>query len=641
MKDGFIKVAAATTEVKVANVEFNVQKIKEEILSLYNGGVKVMAFGELCVTAYTCGDLFYDDALLSSAADGVDEIRAFSNGIKAVIVIGAPIKVNSLIYNVAVVIFDGEILGFAPKTYLPNYNEFYEKRVFAPAPKEYKEISFKGKKYPFSASLVFSAQDFCQLKIGVEICEDLWSPAPPSVNLALNGATLILNLSASNELVGKAEYRRERVTSQSARLICAYVYANEGDGESTTDVVYSGHTLIAENGKIKGEGKPFEYKTAQAVVDLKRLEYERSKQFNYDVPVTPVTFIPFNIGVTETELDFDVYKTPFVPKGDKKQEERAELILNMQARALAKRVSHAGAKSAVIGLSGGLDSTLALIVAVKAFDILKKDRKEIIAVTMPCFGTTGRTFDNSVSLAKALGVTLKKIDIRKAVLRHFKDIGQKEENKDVTYENCQARERTQVLMDIANMTGGLVIGTGDLSEAALGWCTYCGDHMSMYNVNASVPKTLVRHLVRYVAGTSKTKLKNTLLDILNTPVSPELIPPKDGKIEQITEDVVGPYVLHDFFLYYYVRCGFSPKKIFRVAIRAFKGDYDEQTIFKWLNNFFNRFFSQQFKRSCMPDGVKIGSVALSPRGDLRMPSDASNVVWKKELEEIKKEYELF
>lgn len=640
MKDGFIKIGACTAEVKVANTKYNVDKVKEEIKTLYEKGVKVMVFPELCLTAYTCGDLFYDETLLDSAKDAIKEIKEFSKGIKAFIAVGAPIRLGSLIYNVAVAVCNGEILGFVPKTYLPNYSEFYEKRVFAPAPKEYKEIIFDGKAYPFSNALLFSAKDMLSLKIGIEICEDLWTPVPPSVNLAVNGATVILNLSASNELVGKAEYRKELVSSQSAKLICVYAYANSGTGESTTDVIYSGHTLIGENGRIVGEGKPFAFETATAVVDLNKLVFERNKHFNYDMPTFPVKEIFFDIGVTDTLLEGEICKTPFVPSSEKDVTERAELILTMQANALKKRLVHTNAKSAVIGLSGGLDSTLAVIVTAKAFDLCGKDRKEIIAVTMPCFGTTDRTFCNSVSLAKSLRVTLKKVDIKKAVLRHFKDIGQDEKVKDVTYENCQARERTQVLMDIANKTGGFVVGTGDLSESALGWCTYSGDHISMYNVNATVPKTLVKYLVKYVADNSRAKLKNTLNDILLTPVSPELIPPENGKISQITEDVVGPYILHDFFLYYYARCGFTPKKIFRIAVYAFKGDFTKEEIFKWLNNFYGRFFSQQFKRSCMPDGVKIGSVALSPRGDLRMPSDADKYVWKRELDKIKEEYGL-
>ena len=623
MKDGFLRVASATPHIKVADCTGNAQKIIAMAKEASANGASLVVFPELCITGYTCGDLFLQRALLNSAQENLKAIISETKDLDCVILVGLPVRANSGLYNCAAVICHGDLLGLVPKKYIPNYSEFYELRHFTPAKDELTSINFLGKQTYFGKNVIFECLDMPEFKLGVEICEDLWTAEPPSGKLALNGATIIANLSASDEVIGKADYRRMLVKSQSARLLSAYVYTSAGLGESTQDLVFSGHNLICENGSILAEAKRFETGIIYADVDLQRMENERAKA-NTFVGEYNFERVCFHLPVKDLELKRYFSKTPFVPTNKTNLDERCGEILTIQATGLATRIQHTNAKSVVIGLSGGLDSTLALIVAVHAMDMLKRDRKDIIAVTMPCFGTTKRTKSNAEILAESYGVSFKDINISKAVTQHFEDIGQSLDVLDVTFENGQARERTQVLMDIANKTGGFVVGTGDLSELALGWATYNGDHMSMYAVNASIPKTLVRHLTAFEAEHSEGNLKKALLDILDTPVSPELLPPKDGEISQKTEDLVGPYELHDFFLYYFVRQGFTPKKIFRLAKIAFNGAYDDETIRKWLKTFLRRFFSQQFKRSCLPDGPKVGTVTLSPRGDWRMPSDAVN-----------------
>ena len=606
-------------------------------------GAKVIVFPELCITGYTCQDLFLQGKLLDKALEGLDRIIDATNGIDALVFVGTPLEVDGKLYNTAAAIFAGHILAFIPKKNLPNYAEYYEARHFYPGFSDPVCIGYKGQDVVIGQNVIFTTPAVKGLQIACEICEDLWVADTPSTRHAMNGANLIVNLSAGNEIIGKAEYRRMLVKATSARLVCGYVYCDAGDGESTQDLVFPGHNLIAENGTLLSESKCFKANTIYADIDVERLRTERRRitTFNVNDPSQVIdnnnyAKITFDIEQKETRLDRKFYRFPFVPADDKERNERCEHILSIQSEGLKKRLLHTGAKKAVIGLSGGLDSTLALLVMAKAFDLCGLDRSGIIAVTMPCFGTTDRTYNNALTLAKTLNTTLREINIEKAVRVHFEDIGHDENDLSVTYENCQARERTQVLMDIANKEGGLVIGTGDMSELALGWATYNGDHMSMYGVNAGVPKTLVRHLVKYYADTCKNNaLSEALLDVLNTPVSPELLPPKDGDISQKTEDLVGPYELHDFFLYYMLRCGFAPSKVYRVAKQAFEGVYDEETILKWLKTFYRRFFTQQFKRSCLPDGPKVGAVALSPRGDLRMPSDAVSKLWLDELEALK------
>ena len=642
MKYGFIKTAAITPEIKVADTEFNAEQIICLIEKAEKAGAELTVFPELSVTGYTCGDLFYSDVLLNGALKALKEIADGTKDKKMLVFVGLPVKINGLIYNVAAAVNQGEVLCLIPKTRLPNYNEFYEKRWFA----AWKQgidgqtvvAPYFDKPLTVYRNVVFKDKTESRFMVSAEICEDLWAADSPSVSHAESGANIIVNLSCSDETVGKAEYRRNLITVQSAKLSCAYVYADAGEGESTTDLVFAGHNLIAENGTLLNESKLFDNSMITADIDVGFLDYERSKIFNSDltgeeIPAGSYRTVYFDGYKGSDNLERVFSKTPFVPEDSAALYGRAELILEMQAEGLKKRIKHTSAKTAVIGLSGGLDSTLAILVAVKAMGKLNRNLKDIIAVTMPCFGTTSRTFDNTVKLAKSLGVTLKKVDITKSVIRHLKDI-KHGGNTDTTYENAQARERTQVIMDIANMTGGLVVGTGDLSELALGWATYNGDHMSMYGVNSSVPKTLVRYIVRHYADASRGKLKAVLYDILDTPVSPELLPPTDGEIAQKTEDIVGPYILHDFYLYNMLRRGYSPKKIYFVAKKTFKCEFDNQTILKWLKIFIKRFFAQQFKRSCVPDGVKVGSVALSPRGDLRMPSDAVCSLWLNELEEL-------
>lgn len=644
MKDGFLKAAVSTPELRVADCQFNKEQLVKKAKEMEQKGVKLLAFPELALTGYTCSDLFLQDTLLSGAEQALLDYVSETKELDLVSIVGMPLEHKGSLYNVAVVVDHGMIRGIVPKTYLPNYGEFYEARQFRPG---FGEISWhlfpSGDMAPMGANQVFVDDERETLCFGVEICEDLWTPNPPSAKLASANALIMVNLSASDELTGKAAYRRQLVMNQSARTITAYLYADAGEGESTTDMVFAGHNMIAENGVLLAESKPFAAeKDLITEIDLGRLHNERRRMGTFfqmpqgeKYPGILQNSVQFGANV-ETVLTRHVEKMPFVPSNRNDREARCEEILNIQSYGLAKRLRHTGCGHAVIGLSGGLDSTLALLVTVRAFDQTGLDRKGIVCVTMPCFGTTTRTYDNAVSLAEELGTTLREIPIRDAVMGHFQDIGHDSEVHDVTYENGQARERTQILMDVANQVNGLVIGTGDMSELALGWATYNGDHMSMYGVNCSVPKTLVRYLVQFYADTSKKNgLKEVLYDVLDTPVSPELLPPKNGEIAQKTEDIVGPYELHDFFLYYLLRCGCRPAKIFRLAVYAFRGDYDQQTILKWLSTFCHRFFRQQFKRSCLPDGPKVGTVSVSPRGDLRMPSDACDTLWKAELDRIR------
>ena len=634
MKNGFVKVAAATPDIRVADVEFNTQNIINVMEEAQKNGAKILVFPELCVTGYTCSDLFDHSVLLKASRKALLEIAENTSDKDMLVFVGAPLEVNGKLYNVAAAMNQGEILGFTTKTFLPNYGEFYEMRQFTPGPQTVREITFEGKKIPFGPQILFQAEGMEELVVAAEICEDVWSPIPPSIQAALEGATVIVNCSASDETIGKDTYRRALISGQSARLISGYIYANAGEGESTTDLVFGGHNIIAENGTVLKESSRYVNEIIYSELDLQRITGERRKNTTFQ-PLDEETLVrvPFTIEETKTFLTRTFPKKPFVPSDEQTRAQRCEEILTIQAMGLKKRLAHTNARTAVVGISGGLDSTLALLVTARAFDMLGRDKKDIIAVTMPCFGTTDRTYQNACEMSKKVGATLIEVPIADAVNVHFRDIGHDPEDHSVTYENCQARERTQVLMDIANKTWGMVIGTGDLSELALGWATYNGDHMSMYGVNASVPKTLVRHLVKYAADdTTDEALKNVLYDVLDTPVSPELLPPKDGDIAQKTEDLVGPYELHDFFLYFMLRFGYEPSKIFRIACMTFDGEYDKETIFKWLETFCRRFFSQQFKRSCLPDGPKVGTVALSPRGDWRMPSDASVAVWMKDLE---------
>ena len=633
MKHGFVKVAAATPDIRVADVAFNMERIMDDISEACRNGAKILAFPELCLTGYTCSDLFTHDVLLNAAKDALLETARFTADKDILAFVGVPLEIEGKLYNVAAALNRGKIIGLTTKTFLPNYGEFYEMRQFTPGPKEARYISFEGERIPFGPCILFQSTVMEKLIVSAEICEDVWSPVPPSITAALEGATVIVNCSASDETIGKDAYRRELISGQSARLIAGYVYANAGEGESTTDLVFGGHNIIAENGTILKEAKRYHNEIIYSELDIQRIVAERRKNTTFQTgEYQTLIRVPFYVEMGKTKLTRTFPKRPFVPADEAARAQRCEEILTIQAMGLKKRLAHTNARTAVVGISGGLDSTLALLVTARAFDMLGKDKKEILAVTMPCFGTTDRTYQNACEMARQVGATLKEVPIAEAVNIHFRDIGQDPEDHSVTYENSQARERTQVLMDIANKTWGMVIGTGDMSELALGWATYNGDHMSMYGVNASVPKTLVRHLVKYAADdTADEKLKKVLYDVLDTPVSPELLPPKDGDIAQKTEDLVGPYELHDFFLYYMLRFGYEPSKIFRLAELTFKGEYDNVTILKWLETFCRRFFSQQFKRSCLPDSPKIGTVALSPRGDWRMPSDACVSVWLKDL----------
>lgn len=636
MRQGFIKVAALTPKVTVADTQANRKEICRLMDEAEAKGAKILVFPELCITGYTCGDLFYQQVLLREAKKELLAIAKYTQCKDYLAFVGLPLEYNGKLYNVAAAVTQGKVLGLVPKTHIPNYNEFYERRHFAPGMKQPVPVALdEDTVVPMGTRVLFQCRQMPELKIGAEICEDVWAPNPPGVEHALAGATLLVNLSASDETTGKDMYRKSLVTGQSGRLICGYVYCSAGDGESTQDVVYSGHNLIAENGTLLAESRRFCNESIYTELDMVRLNEERRRMSTFMTSDESYINVEFSLKEEKTELTRFVDPAPFVPGNKADREKRCEEIFMIQAMGLKKRLEHTHAATAVVGISGGLDSTLALLVMVKAFDLIGKDHKDIVAVTMPGFGTTDRTYDNAVSLIKSLGATFREVSIVDSVRVHFKDIGQDEAVHDVTYENGQARERTQILMDIANKSGGMVIGTGDMSELALGWATYNGDHMSMYGVNASVPKTLVRHLVCYYADTCADEtLQKVLYDVLDTPVSPELLPPEDGKISQKTEDIVGPYELHDFFLYYILRFGCTPKKIYRLANYAFVGTYDTETIQKWLKTFYRRFFSQQFKRSCLPDGPKVGTVAVSPRGDLRMPSDASARVWMEELEHL-------
>ena len=627
MKHGYIKVAAITPEVKVADCGSNALSIVEAFSRAGEAGAKIIVSPELSLTGYTCGDLFLQDALLRGAREGLKTVVQKTKDLDALLFVGLPLQNDGRIYNVAAVLNRGKILAFVPKTFLPNYDEFYEKRWFAPAPKTTGKVFFDGEEYLFGTDLLFRCESMPGLVVAAEICEDAWAVLTPGSRHALAGATVIANLSASDEIVGKADFRRKLFSAYSARLVAGIVYADAGRGESTTDVVFAGHDLIFENGKMLSESAPFEDGYACSEIDVDYLAHERSKLYNYAYETSAHQEIPFGLYFSDVDLTREYDKNPFVPDDEKELSDRSDLILRLQSEGLAKRIAHTHAKTVVVGVSGGLDSTLTMLVAVRAVKIAGTGCK-VIGVTMPCFGTTGRTYNNACRLVRELGAELREVNIKEAVTVHLKDIGH-DMTPDVTYENAQARERTQVLMDIANRENGFVVGTGDLSELALGWATYNGDHMSMYGTNASVPKTLVRHLVRYEANRSEGTLAATLFDVLDTPVSPELLPPKDGEIAQKTEDIVGPYELHDFFLYHTVRNGFSPDKILRIAKKTFCGVYTEETVEEWLAVFCKRFFAQQFKRSCMPDGVKVGSVDLSPRGSWRMPSDAASTLWKK------------
>ena len=645
MKHGFIKVAAAVPAVKVADVEYNIQQIESLIVQGEGRGVEVIVFPELCITGYSCQDLFKEQLLLDRAENAVIALLDFTRKLDIISIVGLPIVINGLLYNCAVVIQGGQLLGIIAKTYLPNYAEFYEKRWFASAQDlNPSSFYFAGGMVSVSADpKLFVTAD--GVKFGVEICEDVWAPIPPSNNLALAGADIIFNLSASDELIGKHAYLKGLLAQQSARTISAYVYASCGFGESTQDVVYGGNAMIFENGRLLAEGERFSFQpqTQMCQVDVERLRAERRENTTFvnaqrhahaqDILCKPVAQRDF-------ELERLVDPHPFIPK-EENMHDACEEILSIQVAGLGKRLFHINANKVVVGISGGLDSTLALLVTVKTFDKLGLDRKGIIGITMPGFGTTDRTYNNAIKLMEALGVTVREISIAKAVTQHFEDIGHNAKVHDVTYENSQARERTQILMDVANQENAIVIGTGDLSELALGWATYNGDHMSMYGVNAGVPKTLIRYLVSYVAGELRqtgmagAKVADILIDVIDTPISPELTPADEqGNIKQKTEDLVGPYELHDFFIYYFLRYGFSPRKIFLLAQRAFGDTYSDEVIKKWLTTFCRRFFNQQFKRSCLPDGPKVGSVSLSPRGDWRMPSDASSALWLKECESL-------
>lgn len=628
---GYVRCAAASLKMEVANPRWNEQEMEHVIAEAVSNGVAILVLPECAMTGYTCADLFFQKTLLEETEHQIAKLKKFLEGKEIIVAVGAPIQIENKLYNMGIVLQNGHILGMVPKTYLPNYNEFYEQRWFASSTdlKE-TEIEFLGEIVPVGKDLLFGNQN---TYFALEICEDLWSVTPPSDTYALNGATILLNLSASNETIGKKEYRENLIKMHSAKQISAYVYASSGPLESTTDILFSGATLIYENGSKLAEGKRFQFDNTLTIgdVDVEKLLHDRMKNTSFHTDqLEPVRKIHCSISATNQPIRRTYAKYPFVPSNPNKRNERANEILTIQSCALARRLKHTGSKKCILGVSGGLDSTLAYLVILRAFDILKIAPQNLIAVTMPGFGTTDRTYQNAKELIRKTGATLREVSIKDACILHYKDIGHDAGNHDVTYENTQARERTQILMDIANQENGLVIGTGDLSELALGWCTYNGDHMSMYAVNTSIPKTLVRYLVEYEMQNNET-LHDVLKSILDTPISPELLPPsKDGKILQKTESKIGPYMLHDFFLYHFLRNGFSTKKIFYLAKETFKDDYEEEELRKWLTVFMKRFFSQQFKRSCLPDGVKVGSVSLSPRGDLRMPSDATSKIWIEE-----------
>lgn len=638
MKHGFIKVAAASPSLRVGDTRYNLAQAQDALAQAETLGANLLVLPELFLSAYTCGDLFYSETLLRASLDALVSLRDFSAGKRCVVAVGVPVRLGGKLYNCAAVVQNGRVLGIVPKVTLPNYGEFYERRQFTSGA-DYRgedSLTLAGERVAFGRRLLFCCEEMESFVFGVEICEDLWAPVPESTGLCLAGATVIANLSASNELVGKDEYRRLLIASSSSRLACGYVYASAGHGESTQDLSFGGHCLVYENGALLAERKPFEdNKLLVTELDLLRLTSARHHCTSFDASGAPdCRRIGFSQPLAETALTRTIEKNPFVPAGGAGLAERAETILRIQADGLMRRVEHINCPKLILGVSGGLDSTLALLVSVRAMDALSRSREDILAVTMPCFGTTARTRSNAEKLCEKLGVSFRTVDISASVRCHFADIGHDEAVTDVTYENAQARERTQVLMDIANDTGGIVVGTGDLSELALGWATYNGDHMSMYAVNASVPKTLVRYIVEYEMQRADAETAAVLRDILLTPVSPELLPAQNGEIAQKTEDLVGPYELHDFFLYHMLRTGASPARIFRLAQYAFAGEYDRDTILKWLRTFIRRFFAQQFKRSCLPDGPKVGTVSLSPRGDWRMPSDASAKLWLDEVDAL-------
>ena len=636
MRDGFVKVSTVTPDLKVADTGYNAEKIIACMKECAAQGSKLAVFPELCLTGYTCGDLFLQKALLDGALAALESVRKASEEMDLLTVVGLPLEVCHELYNCAAFVKDGAILGLVPKSCIPNYAEFYEARHFSPGPETPEFIELLGEDVPFGTNLLFSCLEIPEFTVAAEICEDVWTVTPPSCRHARAGATVIVNPSASDELSSKRAYRRELIKGQSARLVCAYLYCDAGEGESTTDLVFAGHDMIAENGTMLVENTTRANGIFTTEIDVQKLCAERRRMTTFTAEgMDDYLVATFSTDVEQTTLTREIDSMPFVPSDDSLRAERCEEIIGIQALGLKKRLRHINAKTAVVGISGGLDSTLALLITARAFDMLGLDRKGIIGITMPCYGTTDRTYNNALSLMEALHITVREIPIREAVTVHLRDIGHDLDNHNVTYENAQARERTQVLMDVANDVNGLVVGTGDLSELALGWATYNGDHMSMYGVNGSIPKTLVRYLVRYFADeTEDATLRKTLLDVLDTPVSPELLPAENGTISQKTEDIVGPYELHDFFLYHMMRFGYLPSKIYRMAVYAFEGRYDGETILKWLKTFYRRFFSQQFKRSCLPDGPKVGSVALSPRGDLRMPSDACVTLWQQDLEKI-------
>ena len=632
-EQGFVRVGAVVPKLKVADTEFNCNEIIKQIEVASNNKIQIVVFPELCVTGYTCQDLFEQDTLLEEAEKALNKILDYTNNLDIICIIGMPIKAENQLFNTAVVIQKGKILGIVPKTFIPNYGEFYEKRWFASSKNaNKKEIEILDQKVPFGIDLLFKDKENNEICFGIGICEDIWAVEPPSNKLALLGANIIFNLSASNEVIGKKEYRRDLVKMQSAKTISGYVYCSSGVNESTSDVVFSGESMIFENGSCLTNNQRFDFESNMIFteIDTKRLANDRRKNISFMGDSVDLEYREIKINIPDNieDLTREYSKTPFVPEDKKKISEICEEILNIQSYGLAKRLLHTNINKTIIGISGGLDSTLAFLVIIKAYEILNLPKEKIIAITMPGFGTTSRTHNNSMKLINEYGATFREINITKSSLQHFEDIGHDKNIKDVTYENAQARERTKILMDIANKENGLVVGTGDLSELALGWCTYNGDHMSMYSVNASIPKTLVKYIIKWVADNSKEECKNIINDILDTPISPELLPPdENGNIEQKTEEQVGPYILHDFFLYHFLRYGAEPKKIYILACKTFKNDFKKEEIKHWLQVFIKRFFTQQFKRNCMPDGPKVGTVSLSPRGDLRMPSDASYNIW--------------
>lgn len=632
-EQGFVRVGAVVPKLKVADTEFNCNEIIKQIEVASNNKIQIVVFPELCVTGYTCQDLFEQDTLLEEAEKALNKILDYTNNLDIICIIGMPIKAENQLFNTAVVIQKGKILGIVPKTFIPNYGEFYEKRWFASSKNaNKKEIEILDQKVPFGIDLLFKDKENNEICFGIEICEDIWAVEPPSNKLALLGANIIFNLSASNEVIGKKEYRRDLVKMQSAKTISGYVYCSSGVNESTSDVVFSGESMIFENGSCLTNNQRFDFESNMIFteIDTKRLANDRRKNISFMGDSVDLEYREIKINIPDNieNLTREYSKTPFVPEDKKKISEICEEILNIQSYGLAKRLLHTNINKTIIGISGGLDSTLAFLVIIKAYEILNLPKEKIIAITMPGFGTTSRTHNNSMKLINEYGATFREINITKSSLQHFEDIGHDKNIKDVTYENAQARERTKILMDIANKENGLVVGTGDLSELALGWCTYNGDHMSMYSVNASIPKTLVKYIIKWVADNSKEECKNIINDILDTPISPELLPPdENGNIEQKTEEQVGPYILHDFFLYHFLRYGAEPKKIYILACKTFKNDFKKEEIKHWLQVFIKRFFTQQFKRNCMPDGPKVGTVSISPRGDLRMPSDASYNIW--------------